>query len=149
MKPVPKPKRVKKKKDISNLEKKKRDEFSTYWKTKCNTLTGHIWHTYYSTGICCINTDKCNYWNNKPDMHHLIGKEHYLYTWDVPFNMIDICHYCHDRFSKFGPHSTPELFIAWLAINYEEKWEYIKNNIGTITNKRDLPWTFKENIMNY
>jgi len=58
--------------------------------------------------------------------------------------MLDLCHYHHDRFSKFSPHSTPELFLAWLANNRPVKWEYIKNNKGTITRKKELPFTFEK-----
>ena len=134
----------KRKKKLKPLADRKKDEFGKYWLTKCNTLTGHIWHTYYTTGKCCVNNEDCKYFHGHPEMHHLIGKAHYLYTWDVPNNMIDICHYHHDRMSKFSPHSTPELFLAWLSKEYPEKWEYIQNNKGTITRKHDLPFTFKE-----
>lgn len=138
---VPKPK---KKKKLKPLSQRKNDLFSNYWLKQCDKLTGNIWHTYYTTGICCVNNQDCKYWHGKPEMHHIIQKEHYLYRWDVPGNMIDICHYHHDRFSKFSPHSTPELFLAWLSKQYPEKWEYVKNNKGTITQRKMLPFTFKQ-----
>jgi hypothetical protein len=135
----------KKTKKSSRLDKKREDEYSTYWLKKCDKLIGEIWHTKYSTKICAVGASRSHYTDCKGVlcMHHLIGKEHYLYRWDVD-NMIDLCSYHHDRFSKFSPHSTPELFLAWLSKNYSQKWQYILNNKGTITQKKLLPFTFKE-----
>jgi len=132
-------------KSIQKKSKKKQDEYSTYWLRKCDTLIGEIWHSKYSKKICAVGLSRHHYTDCKGNicMHHLIGKEHYLYRWDIN-NMFDLCSYHHDRFSKFSPHSTPELFLAWLAKEYPEKWKYILNNKGTITQKKKLPFTFKQ-----
>ena len=127
-------------KSFSKNNKKKQDEYSKYWLGKCDRLTGKIWHTKYSTKICAVNNIDCK---GNICMHHLIGKEHYLYRFDFD-NMLDLCSYHHDRFSRFSPHSTPELFLAWLAKIYPQKWQYILNNKGTITRKYELPFTFKQ-----
>ena len=130
---------------MKSLKKRKADEYSKYWLTKCDTLFAHIWHTYYSTKICAVGAGRNHFTDCKGIIaaHHLIGREHYLYRWDIN-NLFDLCSYHHDRFSKFSPHSTPELFLAWLAKAYPGKWEYILNNKGTITQKKMLPFTFKE-----
>ena len=136
------------KKKIKPLAKRQADEFSNYWKGKCDRLIGELWHNYFSTKVCAVGKSRNHYTDCKGSlqMHHLMKKEHYLYRWDIA-NMIDLCAYHHDRFSKFSPHSTPEFFMAWLSKEYPEKWKYIQNNKGTITRRHDLPWTFKERYL--
>ena len=95
----------------SKLQKKKDNQFSTYWRTKADEEV-----TRYYTGlpcaICQTTIDTCG--------HHIVPRDVPIFRHD-PDNLIPLCDQHHIWGNEIAPHSSnllaQEAFAIWLRCN--------------------------------
>ena len=118
----PKPsKRVKKKGVKSNLQKKKDNPNSSYWKKKAMAAWGILMHAKYDT--CLVGRD-CK---GNLEAHHLISRSKVLTRNDIN-NGVLLCSLHHKFSNELSPHTAPVQFTEFLRENYPEKIEYVREN---------------------
>ena len=117
--PFKRKKKSKKAKKKSDLQKKKDNPSSGYWKERAD----RAWKRWvHQTGKCeiCGSTENLN-------AHHLIsrGRIHLRHN---PFNGICLCVGCHVYNNELSAHMAPLAFAAWLQENKPVLWQWAEEN---------------------
>lgn len=111
-----------KRKKKSNLQKKKDNPKSTYWRTRADKLWGEYMHTLHTE--CFIKDGNCK---GTLEAHHLISRSNAL-TRHNPLCGIILCSW-HHKFSKTcSPHAGPIGFSAYLQDHYPERYNWVLEN---------------------
>ena len=105
----------------SNLQKKKDNPASTYWKTKSDKLWGLIIHAVYDS--CAVN-DGCA---GNLEAHHLISRSCTM-TRHAISNGILLCSKHHKFSQHLSAHMAPMAFAEWLQENDPDRYDWCSRN---------------------
>lgn len=116
-------KKVKKKGIKSNLQKKKDNPNSKYWKDKAMKMWGKFQHHTKRACIICGRTRD----ETKLDAHHLIGRANVLFR-NHPDNCAMLCVPHHKYDTVISAHMGQLGFIKHLKENYPDMIRFIEEN---------------------
>lgn len=105
----------------SNLQKKKDNPHSKYWKTKADALWGKVIHEIYKT--CAVDSD-CS---GNVEAHHLISRANTATRHSVE-NGIGLCSKHHKFCNKLSAHGAPLAFAEWIQLNKPDAWKWCSEN---------------------
>ncbi len=117
----PKPGKKKKKKK-SELQKKKDNPNSKYWKTKADGAWGKLMHQMYNR--CYVDNGECS---GPLEAHHLITRSNTV-TRHNPANGLVGCSWHHKFSPTLSPHKGPIGFAKFLEKNHPGKYEFVIAN---------------------
>ena len=103
----------------SNLQKRKDNPSSKYWKSKADKLWGEVIHKIYTECAVC---------GKQPvEAHHLISRANTA-TRHAIENGIGLCALHHKWCNKLSAHGAPLAFSEWIQENKPETWEWCSRN---------------------
>ncbi len=106
-------------KKISNLQKKKNNSGSKYWKTKADKAWGEVIHKIYTECAVCGKSPI--------EAHHLIGRANTATRHSVE-NGIGLCSLHHKWSNTLSAHGSPLAFSEWLQEHKSSVWEWCSEN---------------------
>ena len=101
----------------SNLQKKKDNPRSKYWKTRADALWGKVIHEIYPR--CAIDDDCAG----NIEAHHLISRANTA-TRHAIENGIGLCSKHHKFCNRLSAHGAPLAFAEWIQKNMPKSWEW-------------------------
>jgi len=104
----------------SDLQKKKDNPRSKYWKNKADNLWGLIIHSRE----CCAVNDNCA---GNLEAHHLISRANTATRHSIQ-NGILLCSKHHKFDSRLSAHKAPMAFAEWLQENDPDTYEWCSMN---------------------
>lgn len=107
------------KKKKSNLQKRKDNPGSKYWRNKADPLWSEVIRRLYPVCAICGATPI--------DPHHLISRSNGATRHSIE-NGMGLCQNCHIFDHKLSAHGAPLAFAEYLQVNYPEKWEWCCKN---------------------
>lgn len=126
---VPKPQKKAKKKK-SDLQKKKDNPNSKYWKSRALKLWGKVIHLKFQE--TCIVNDNCS---GKTEAHHLISRSVRGFNTDLR-NGVLLCSKHHKLDTMLSAHKAPLSFAIFLQENYPHIWKWFDENKYKIIQKK-------------
>lgn len=110
----------------SNLQKKKADPKSSYWRKKADSLWGELIHSLYS--MCDVGrTGEGPSCSGNLEAHHLISRGNRATRHNV-INGILLCSSHHKFSNKLSAHGAPLAFSEWLQTYRSRQWGWCSEN---------------------
>jgi len=105
----------------SNLQKKKDNPMSKYWKTKADGLWGKVIHEIYPS---CAVGEACS---GNVEAHHLITRANTATRHRIE-NGIGLCSKHHKFCPNLSAHKAPLAFSEWLQEHKPDTWDWCSEN---------------------
>lgn len=102
----------------SDLQKRKDDPGSTYWRNKADALWSEL---IRSQGRCA----KCGK-EGRTEAHHLLtrSRKHLRHKLE---NGLELCMHCH-KYGKESAHDDPVAFAQWLSLAFPVQYTWVSQN---------------------